>query len=98
MIKTSHDLCANTAKLNLNELIKTAEIAVARSRWDCEQALQQVQIQQVYSNKDKWQQTYAVANAAHDLSRAANDLAQAANTLHYLLHAQDREKITVEKS
>ena len=97
MIKTSHDLCANTAKLNLNELIKTAEIAVARCRWDCEQAMQNVQIKQMENNPDKWRKSYHVASAAEQLALAGNDLAQATNTLHYLLNAQDREEITVVK-
>lgn len=100
MINTKHDLCAGTAKLNLNELIKTAEIAVARSRWDCEQAMQNVQIYQLENSAkwpDKWRATYAIANAAHDLARAAEDLAQATNTWHYLKNAQDRDEIVVDK-
>lgn len=98
MLKTKHDLSANTAKLNLSELIKTAEIAVARSRWDCEQALSKLQTVQLYrENKDVWRQTYDVASAANDLAEASAALAQATNTLHYLVNAQGRDEITVEK-
>ena len=95
MITTKHDLCANTAKLNLNELIKTAQIAVARCRWDCEQAMNDVQNKQLSCNPDKWRQSYGIACAAHTLSQAATDLAQATNTLHYLVNAEDREIIEV---
>jgi len=100
MIKTSHDLCANTAKLNLNELIETAKIAVAYSRHNCERKLQEIQeAQNVVADKwpDKWRASYAIANAAHDLVMAATDLSKATNSLHYLLNAQDREEIKVDK-
>lgn len=96
MITTKHDLCAGTAKLNLNELIKTAQIAVGHARHACECALSDVQLHHCYPEKDKWSQSYKVANAADSLVRAANDLAQATNTLHYLVNAQDRGEIIVD--
>jgi hypothetical protein len=101
MITTKHDLCANTAKLNLNELIETAKIAVSRSRWDCEKALRNVQERQLENssdgNFDKWRASYHVASAACELAESAKALASATNTLHYLLNAQDREIIIVDK-
>ena len=97
MINTKHDLSADIAKLNLNELIKVAQIAVGRSRWDCEQALSKLQANQLYSNPNKCDRTYQIASAAKDLAEASRDLAEATNTLHYLLNAEDREKIAVDR-
>jgi hypothetical protein len=97
MITTKHDLCANTAKLNLNELIKTAEIAVSLSRWDCERYLRDVQDKQLENNPDKWRKTYGVASSACLLAETANKLAMATNTLHYLLSAQDRGEIVIDR-
>ncbi len=97
MITTKHDLCANTAKLNLNELIETAKIAVSRSRWDCEKSLREVQEKQMEQNPDKWRRSYHVASAACELAESAKALATATNTLHYLLNAEDREIVLVDK-
>ena len=100
MITTKHDLCAGTAKLNLNELIETAKIAVSRTRWDCESNLREIQERQMENsldgNFDKWRASYRVASAACQLADSAKALAMATNTLHYLLNAADRE-IVVDK-
>jgi hypothetical protein len=97
MITTKHDLCANTAKLNLKELIETAKIAVSRSRWDCEQSLRGVQENQLVVNPDKWRHSYHVAASACELAESAKALATATNTLHYLLNAEDREIVLIDK-
>jgi hypothetical protein len=97
MITTKHDLCANTAKLNLNELIETARIAVSRSKWDCETALREVQENQFSSVTDKWRHSYHIASAACQLMESSKALATATNTLHYLLNAQDREEIVIDR-
>lgn len=97
MITTKHDLCANTAKLNLNELIEVSRIATARCRWDCEKSLRDVQEMQLTHNPDKWRHSYHVASAACDLAESAKALATATNTLHYLLNAEDREIVLIDK-
>lgn len=97
MITTKHDLCANTAKLNLNELIEVARIATARCRWDCEQSLGALQERQSTVNPDKWRHSYHIAASACDLADSAKALATATNTLHYLLNAEDREIVLIDK-
>jgi hypothetical protein len=97
MITTKHDLCAGTAKLNLNELIETAKIAVSRCRWDCEYNLRDVQERQIDIEPDVWRRSYRVASAACQLAESAKSLAIATNTLHYLVNAQDRDEIVIDR-
>lgn len=92
MLKTKHDLSAGHAKINLNELIKTVQIAVGRSRHEVERRLNEIQSMQLYERNKH----YDIAILAESLASASADLAESTKTLYYLENSKSRD-IGVDK-
>lgn len=89
-----NDLCAETARIDLNSLVKLAEIAVFRARCDMEDRMRNIQNSPFNDARSK----IAAASDAERLAFAAKDY-HTAISMHYLLtEARDtREKITIIK-
>jgi hypothetical protein len=87
MFNTKHDLCANTAKLNLNELQNSLLIARGLARTECERALGEIQM-----GSDKGRM-----HGATRLAEAASALEKISISLHYLNEAQTRDEIVIIK-
>lgn len=89
-----NDLCAETAKIDLNSLVKLAEIAVFRARCDVENRLQNIQ----HSNFNDARAKIACVSDAERLAFAAKDLHTAISMQYLLTEARDtREKVIIVK-
>jgi len=85
MDDTKYDLCANTAKLDYHELIKTATIAVRHS------------LNALDDRIKEWREPRHTPTGLHArwMFQDARDLAIATTTLHYLKEAARREEISL---
>lgn len=90
------DLCAGEVRVSPQALQKLAQIAVCRSRVDCENYLREVQDRFAYG-KGGARDALAAECAAKELSRAAADLALAVRFLSAFdsLAAGERETLAV---
>ena len=94
MNNTKHDLSANAAKLNLNDLITLAQSAAGLAKVECERELGELQRILAYVQGEK-QKYNGAKYAANRLAHVAKHAAMAFETLHYLVEAKDREDIKV---
>ena len=92
--KTSHDLSAGVASLNLNNLIELANIACGQAKTECERALSELQNCLVYSVDQKIRGAMYASARLRDAGKAA---AIAFENLHYLTEAKTREEILIER-
>ena len=89
-----NDLCADTARIDLNSLVKLAEIAVFRARCDVANRLQNIQHSHATNARDK----IGCVMDAERLAFAAKDL-HISLSMHYLFtEARDtRDTVTIVK-
>ncbi len=83
-MNTKHDLDAQTAKLNLDEIEQAIQIGAAFARVACERGLSTIQNANTLSER---------MNAANRLSEAANAFKQIVTTQYYIRESRGREKI-----
>ena len=88
-----NDLCANTARIDLNSLIKLSEIAVFRSRCDVENSLSAIQHSMFHDSREK----ISCAFEAEGLASAAKDLHIGISMQYFLTEAKNREIQTIVK-
>jgi hypothetical protein len=96
MQNTNHDLSANVAKLNLNNLIELAQMAAGAAKVACERELSGLQHTLLY-NKEGNKESVARYDA-QNLAKAAHLASIAFENLFYLTEAKERDEIVVIKN
>ena len=80
--KTNHDLSAGIAKLNLNDLIRLANVACGQAKTECERALGELQNCLVYGEPKNRERN--AMYASNRLKEAGEKVSIAFENLNYL--------------
>lgn len=91
--RKGHDLSYDYGRLDLDELIHVAHIAVGAMRHEVERDLGELQNAYVYHRDDEPERI--TKRAADDLAEHAKSLHAAAETLYYLVNCRARRRVDV---
>ena len=96
MNNTKHDLSANIAKLNLDEMISAAYAGVFACKTAVERGLSTLQ-NEAFHTKEEKDRIRIMNNNANYLAEDAARLAKTTNLLHFLFECKTREEIEIVK-